>query len=308
MFRLVCHLTLLIRFVPLCADAAIAQSHEEIKLVQVKLAEYGAGRADGRSGSKTRVAIMAYQRAWQIPETGQITDDLIAMLMRVHPKTRPQWHKVKGRECEVWMTPYPQLVHTWTGGCRNGKASGNGVQKWSYLMNGKRVQEGYFEGEFRDGKRHGYGAWKDSTGARCKGEFRDGKQHGTGVCTWADGQRYEGEYKNGKIHGNGVFTWASGNRYDGTFRDGRKHGEGVFTWADGSRHEGEYRNDRQHGLGIATWASGERYEGSYRNGRPHGQGTYIRANGKREQRQWRNGCSKGSLNRAISRSLESCGF
>ena len=43
------------------------------------------------------------------------------------------------------------------------------------------------------------------------GEFKDGKRHGHGVYTWSYGGVYDGEWKDGKQHGQGVKTWVDGH-------------------------------------------------------------------------------------------------
>ena len=48
-------------------------------------------------------------------------------------------------------------------------------------------------------------------GGKYMGEFKNNKRHGYGAYTWASGNKYVGEYKNGKIHGQGTFS-----RPDGT--------------------------------------------------------------------------------------------
>ena len=82
-----------------------------------------------------------------------------------------------------------------------------------------------------------------SDGSSYEGEHRDGKRHGRGMYTWADGNRYEGEWHEDKMHGQGTMTWHYGDRYEGEYRDGRRHGRGAYIWADGRRFEGEWRND-----------------------------------------------------------------
>ena len=42
------------------------------------------------------------------------------------------------------------------------------------------------------------------------GEWKDGKKHGRGVFTWADGRKYDGEWKDARS--DGVFTWADGRK------------------------------------------------------------------------------------------------
>ena len=158
--------------------------------------------------------------------------------MRAAPD-RPGWSVDPRTGCWVWNgVPQPNQTVSWSAGCGpDGRATGRGVVEWRY-----------------DGKVDRY-----------EGEYRDGKRHGQGVYTSANGDRYEGEYRDGKGHGRGVYTWASGNRYDGEWRDGKRHGQGVQTWVYGDRYEGEYRDDRPDGFGVA-WIGGEQYAGSWAEG------------------------------------------
>ena len=88
-----------------------------------------------------------------------------------------------------------------------------------------------------------WGTLKYSDGSRYEGEHREGVRHGRGTYTWADGNRYEGEWHEDKMHGEGTMYWHYGDRYEGEYRDGRRHGRGAYTWADGRRFEGEWRKD-----------------------------------------------------------------
>ena len=92
----------------------------------------------------------------------------------------------------------------WTGGCTGGLATGEGIWQW------------------RD--------------ERYEGEVRNGKRHGQGILTWGDGARYEGEFREGKRHGQGAFTWGDGSSYEGEFWESERW-NGVFTFADGSSYE-----------------------------------------------------------------------
>ena len=48
-----------------------------------------------------------------------------------------------------------------------------------------------------------------------EGQFKDGKKHGYGVHKHANGNVYQGEYRNNKIHEWGIFTYANGDEYFG---------------------------------------------------------------------------------------------
>ena len=146
-----------------------------------------------------------------------------------------------------------------------------------------------YEGEMRDGKRHGRGTYTWPDGTRYEGDWHEGRKHGRGTYTWADGTRHVGELRNDKFHGRGTRTWPNGNRHEGDWHEDRRHGHGTFTWADGARHVGESRNNNFHGRGTRTWANGNRYEGDWRDNKMHGRGTYTWANGTRHVGELRNG-------------------
>ena len=48
-----------------------------------------------------------------------------------------------------------------------------------------------------------------------EGEYKDGKKHGRGQFLWADGSTYTGDFYENNIHGMGVYTWSDGRKYDG---------------------------------------------------------------------------------------------
>ncbi len=45
------------------------------------------------------------------------------------------------------------------------------------------------------------------------GEFKNGKKDGIGTYYWNDGDKYTGGWKDGKIHGIGKYTYANGHEY-----------------------------------------------------------------------------------------------
>jgi hypothetical protein len=73
-----------------------------------------------------------------------------------------------------------------TGTLLKGKASGHWIETWA--------DGGRYEGEYRDGEKHGRGTFIWANGNRYEGEFRDDKFHGHGTSIWADGDRYEGDH------------------------------------------------------------------------------------------------------------------
>ena len=118
--------------------------------------------------------------------------------------------------------------------------------------------------------------WPDGT--KYDGEWKDGNKHGKGIFTWPDGEKYEGEWKDGKFHGRGIYTWPDGTKYDGEWKDDKKHGKGVYTFHSGAKYEGEFKDDKYHGIGVYTYSDGEKYEGEFKDGE-RWTGTYYSKDG-----------------------------
>lgn len=64
----------------------------------------------------------------------------------------------------------------------------NGVGKCSSEM-------GKYDGDWKDGLRHGYGEYLDNDGNKYLGYFKDDMRDGKGKETFANGDKYEGDYK-----------------------------------------------------------------------------------------------------------------
>ncbi len=81
----------------------------------------------------------------------------------------------------------PELQKSYAGGCKDGKAEGQGKAEGSAVYSG---------------------------------EFHEGRKHGRGVKTWPwGGDRYEGEFANDRRNGYGLYVWASGDSYAGPWKD-----------------------------------------------------------------------------------------
>ena len=55
-----------------------------------------------------------------------------------------------------------------------------------------------YEGEWKDGKRHGQGTFTFPDGRKYVGEWKDGKRDGQGTHTLTDGRKFVREWKDGK--------------------------------------------------------------------------------------------------------------
>ncbi|CAM6055223.1 unnamed protein product [Sphagnum tenellum] len=96
-----------------------------------------------------------------------------------------------------------------------------------------------------------------------EGEFRDGQRHGKGKYVHQNGDIfYEGEYQNDVINGKGRMTMFNGDVYEGDFLDGKRHGSGKYKVTDAKEcYTGEFDNDMKHGQGKYECSNGDYYEG-----------------------------------------------
>ena len=196
---------------------------------------FNAGVPDGKFGSRTREAI----RNWQASRGQETTGHLDAaskntLLAAVPDLSGPIWLTAQNKPCKVW-NPYPEAGETltWSGDCVDGKASGWGRNVWRGSYG-----ESVYEGECRNGKKHGRGSIRYASGRRYEGEWRADKMHGQGTCTDAEMEysgtvywhRYKGGWREGKWHGLGVRTqsimynvedrpFVTHYRFEGEFRE-----------------------------------------------------------------------------------------
>lgn len=56
----------------------------------------------------------------------------------------------------------------------------------------------FYDGEWKDGKPHGFGYRHYLSGATYEGDWLYGRRHGSGIFKWADDQEvYSGQWENG---------------------------------------------------------------------------------------------------------------
>ena len=94
-----------------------------------------------------------------------------AMAQKDNP-TPPDWITTTNKPCKVWNPePQPNESVTWSGPCKDGFASGQGILRWT--ENGKPDVE--FDGEYANGKRNGHGTLITPDGKRVEGAWVDDK-------------------------------------------------------------------------------------------------------------------------------------
>ena len=108
-----------------------------------------------------------------------------------------------------------------------------------------------------EGKVQGRARCTWPSGQVYEGDYKDGRRHGTGTYTHADGEVYVGEFKDDEATGTGTYSFASGEVYVGEFKDGKKNGTGTYTYKSGSVEVGFYEQDKDKGRGARLSADGK---------------------------------------------------
>ena len=99
---------------------------------------------------------------------------------------------------------------TWSGECKDGLTSGNGILKYSKGTVFTGIME---KGDFIKGK------YSFSDESFFDGSFENGLFK-KGCITHSDGSKYCGEFKNALYDGHGVFYTAEKNKFGGSFKQG----------------------------------------------------------------------------------------
>ena len=106
-----------------------------------------------------------------------------------------------------------------------------------------------------------------NNGDEYEGEWKRGKKNGFGTERWINGEMYRGEYRDGKRHGQATVMHANGDLYVGSYVNGEKQGQGEMRYALGSYvYKGEWsKNGVRHGHGLEIVNGTVTYEGEWRD-------------------------------------------
>ena len=83
-----------------------------------------------------------------------------------------------------------------------------------------------------------------------EGQSKDGVRHGFGSLLYDNGDRYIGQWRKGLMHGLGVYLSKSGDTYYGQYDNGKWNGFGFMELSNGERRFGEWQDNKFHGLNI----------------------------------------------------------
>ncbi|EGR31739.1 protein kinase domain protein, partial [Ichthyophthirius multifiliis] len=121
-----------------------------------------------------------------------------------------------------------------------------------------------YEGEWKSGKRNGYGILKDEFGIDIyNGEWQNDLYNGQGrlrnqnVCyqnyidfknlsekEFSSCQFYTGNFLNGVMHGHGTLIFCNNDKFIGIFQSGKVHGEGAYYIHQGLCIKGIWQNSK----------------------------------------------------------------
>lgn len=153
-----------------------------------------------------------------------------------------------------------------------------------------------YDGEYKDGLRHGFGTHYYTTGAKYTGRWEYGIQTGKGVFLYPDGSIHRGYYKDAVYNGSGRFTHPNGTKYNGNFLEGEYHGKGILILPNGEEYDGMWDNGKKCGYGKLTTLEGKEYIGEFKNNLQHGNGKVIELDGTVYDGIWKDGDKeKGKL-------------
>ena len=94
-------------------------------------------------------------------------------------------------------------------------------------------------------------------GRKYIGQFKNGKREGYGIMFFPDGGRYEGNWKDDLADGKGIEYYSNGDRYEGDYYKDEEDGNGVYYYKNGDRIMGDYRNGKMVGKHVKLCANGE---------------------------------------------------
>ena len=125
------------------------------------------------------------------------------------------------KKLEIDIKDYRSISRRYRLGDKNGKGEEHLIE------NDKLI----FEGEYKNGKREGYGKEYYEAGyLEFEGEYKNGKRNGKGkeYYIFTEALRFEGEYVNGERHGKGKEYYETLNKlmFEGEYKNGKRNGLG----------------------------------------------------------------------------------
>jgi len=145
-----------------------------------------------------------------------------------------------------------------------------------------------YEGEWKNGKRDGFGVLCWGEESKFMGYFEDDKVIGYGKLWQDNGDMYKGYWKNFQAEGYGQYHTKKGANFSGEWLMDRQNGFGIENWPKGSNFIGEYSEGSKQGIGILSFENRAEYQGEFNEGIISGIGTFYFWDKRKYQGQWKN--------------------
>uniref|UniRef100_A0A3Q2ZTX7 Alsin Rho guanine nucleotide exchange factor ALS2 a n=1 Tax=Kryptolebias marmoratus TaxID=37003 RepID=A0A3Q2ZTX7_KRYMA len=166
----------------------------------------------------------------------------------------------------------------YSGGWLAGRVHGRGTMKWP---DGRM-----YKGNFKNGLEDGYGECVMPHKVQDKpdtyqGQWREGRIHGFGKYKYASGEVYEGCFCNGQRHGYGMLSSgkldrSSSSVFIGHWVHDKKAAYGVYDdITRGEKYIGMWLDDQRHGSAVVVTQYGVYYEGTFRDNKMAGPGLLV---------------------------------
>ena len=100
--------------------------------------------------------------------------------------------------------------------------------------------------------------------AKYEGNTKNGKRHGEGKLDYSNGDYYDGTWKDDEFcQGKCRVTYMNCASYEGYIINGERHGEGKLQYANGDVYKGGWDHDMRHGSGKLTCKNGDYKDGEW---------------------------------------------
>lgn len=167
-----------------------------------------------------------------------------------YERAKKIWRKLEksGRNYYLNETDYE-------GDFKSGKKHGFGILHFANLSS--------YEGEFKNDMRSGKGELESIINRRnYKGEFYENKMNGKGILKIKD-DVYDVEFKNDIMSNYGKISYQNGDFYEGELYDLYKHGKGKMIYSNGDIYDGNWKDDKREGKGEMIYIEGDFYKGNW---------------------------------------------
>lgn len=141
--------------------------------------------------------------------------------------------------------------------------------------NGAEFEEATYEGNFKAGKREGFGVLTWADGSQFRGIWKN-DQRIEGEMLMVSGNIYRGKFSDDKFSGYGMYMLNNQNIiFEGEFENCKYSTVGKLLYANGDVYYGQHRVFIREGLGKLITIEGTIYEGSWQSDRKSGKGRLV---------------------------------